>query len=233
MDEAAVTRSAALDAVEDVEPTELRDRIEAQLEGGSMVPGALTILSVRALADGMASPFTSEDGSLLDPVAKRAAGVQLIYDGLRLIRALAHDEPWVDGDRTTGDIDVLVADVLVARGFHLLARTEAAGKAVETVRSFGRDQTVRSETGDASLNWNLEADILELAVVAGSNLGDGSLSPGVTEFATEMAAQCEYSENGSGGFPATGVVFSENTVDRLSALDSEPGGESVTTSVDD
>lgn len=233
MDEATVTRRAALEAVEDVDPTRLRGRIEDQLEGGSMVPGALTILSVRALADGMASPFTSEDNSLLDPVATRAAGVQLIYDGLRLTRALAHDEPWEDGDRSTGDLDVLVADVLVARGFHLLARTEAAAKAVETVQSFGRDQTVRNETDDPSLNWNLEADILELAVVAGSNLGDGSLSPRVTDFASEMANECDSAGSESSGFPATGTVFSENTVDRLSTLGSESGGESVTTSVDD
>jgi hypothetical protein len=233
MDEAAVTRRAALEAVEDVEPTRLQDRIGQQLERGSMVPGALTILSVRALADGRASPLTDEGDSLLDPVAKRAAGVQLIYDGLRLTRTLAHDEPWVDGDRSAGDLDVLVADVLVARGFHLLARTEAAATAVETVRAFGQDQTVRTETDDASLNLNLEADVLELAVVAGANLGERGLSPGVTEFATEMAARCDRTKSEASGFPATGAVFSEKTVDRLSALGGDSGGESVTTSVDD
>lgn len=233
MDEAAVTRRAAIEAVQDVAPAQLRGRIEDQLERGSMVPGVLTILSVRALADGMGSSLVSDDDSLLDPVATRAAGVQLIYDGLRLTRTLAHDEPWVDGGTDSGNFDILAADVLVARGFHLLARTEAADRAVETVRAFGRDQTVRRETDDPELDWNLEADVLELALFAGAGLSERSLAKGVPQFAAEMAGGVNRNGQQNCGFPTTGSFFAENTVDRISALGTDTAGEGVTTSVDD
>jgi len=86
-----------------------------------------------------------------DTVVDRAAGVQLIYEGLRLTRSVAHEEPWVTAATQESDIDadmdVLTADVLVARGFALLACTDAAAAAVEVVRAFGRDQTLREREG--------------------------------------------------------------------------------------
>lgn len=220
MEEAAAVRRAALSAVEDVDPAPLRERIESQLGKGSMAPGVLTLLTVEALEAG-----PSGDGSLADPVTERAAGVQLIYDGLRLTRQLSQDEPWNSGEKGDGDLAVLAADVLVARGFYLLARTEAAEAAVETVRAFGRDQTVSQETGDPSMARNLEADVLELATVAGATMAKESATPRLREFASDMA-------NGS-PFPDAEAFFEETVTETISALGSDPtGSQGVTTSAD-
>ena len=161
MREAARTRRAAVEATADVEPTALREYITNVLQTESMTPGAVTI----ACADG-----SSDDSSDL---VDRAAGVQLIYDGLRLTRHLATTEPWDADSRAEGDADlrILAADILVARGFELLARTPAAQKAVETVRSFGRAQR-QPETADVTAASQLEADVAELAVIAGTTLAD-------------------------------------------------------------
>jgi hypothetical protein len=223
MQEVAAVRRAALDAVEDVEPAGLRERIERHLESGSMVPGVLTLLSVRAIADG---PDVDPDEAPVDPIATRAAGVQLIYDGLALTRDLAHDEPWLHGDAEEGDLAILAADVLVARGFYLLARTEAADAAVETVQAFGRDQTVRRVTEDPSLDRNLEADVLELAVVAGTTAAGGQVTPRLREFVTGLAD--------TASFPPAEQFFGDGVGDSLGTLAAEvPASEGVLTSVDD
>jgi hypothetical protein len=200
MDEAAAVRRAARHAVEDVEPEPLRERIESHLESASMVPGVLTLLCVRAFDDGTNTFAVDPAGDLADPVAERAAGVQLIYDGLRLTRDLAHEEPWAGVQRADSDdraealraaddadLAILAADVLVARGFYLLARTEAAGAAVGVVRAFGRDQTVRRRTGEDGLDRNLEADVLELAAVAGATVAGRTATPGLREYAAGLA----------------------------------------------
>jgi hypothetical protein len=141
MDEAATCRCAAVDAVEDVYPDRLRDDIVAFVEDGSLAPGTLALRCARAV----------DDTTDLDAIANRAAGVQLIYDGLRLTRTLAHSQPWMGrDDQTQPNLDILAADVLVARGFYLLATTDAAGKAVETVRTFGREQTNRRSALEAA-----------------------------------------------------------------------------------
>jgi len=223
MEEAAAVRRAALDAIEDVDPVPLRTRIETQLSEGSMAPGVLTILTARALDSGPSTDV--EDGTLLDPVAHRAAGVQLIYDGLRLTRELATDEPWVSDAKDDGDLAVLAADVLVARGFYLLARTEAADAAVEVVQAFGRDQTVGRVTGDDALRRNLEADVLELAVVAGAALADGSPSPRLREYAADMA-------NGS-PFPDAEAFFPDTVTETIDTFATEnTGSQGVRTSAD-
>lgn len=226
MDEAAATRRAALEALGTVEPPGLRDRLEGQLEAGSMVPGVLTILAARATRE--TAPVAPANDSLLEPVARRAAGVQLIYEGLRLTRTLAAEVPWVDGDREEADLSILVADVLVARGFYLLARTEAASRAVDTVQAFGRDQTVRHQTDDECLDLSLEADVLELAVVAGATVGDTGVTPGLMEFATEMAERTV-----TAGFPETEAFFPENVGDRLATLATDTTGSEGVTTVDD
>ncbi|MFP8957561.1 hypothetical protein ACLI4Y_12595 [Natrialbaceae archaeon A-CW3] len=127
----------------------------------------------------------------LEAVAHHAAGVQLIYEGLRLTRSLAHEEPWAD---TTGDgqadLEILAADILVARGFYLLARTDAATTAVRTVRQFGRDQTLRADASAADatgLDANLERDVLELAVRTGATAVDAHASSGLLEVASTVA----------------------------------------------
>jgi hypothetical protein len=163
MDEAARARRAARETVDDVEPDALRGLIDQLLESRSMSPGALVVRAA----------LLSDEDVASEAVSERAAGVQLIYDGLRLTRELAHDEPWTEADRKAeADMSILAADVMVARGFYLLARTNAAGKAVDTVRSFGRDQTHHRENSpdDTTLDTGLETDALELAVIAGTTV---------------------------------------------------------------
>ena len=219
MEKADSCRRAAVEAVADVEPPRLYEYIESVLDRASMVPAALTLESAAAMApeghvladqdgrhcDGESEtdrdrPLSAEFDS--ERIVTHAAGVQLIYEGLRLTRSLAHDEPWTapDGDADEGDLAILAADILVARGFSLLARTDAAGKAVRTVRSFGRDQTRRTElepeTASAvgpdgvdpeSLDANLERDVLELAVRAGAVAVDETPSPQLLAVAKDLA----------------------------------------------
>jgi len=223
MQEVAAVRRAALDAVEDVTPVRLRERIERQLTASSMVPGVLALKIVRALADGS---DVEPDEAPVDPVAIRAAGVQLIYDGLALTRELVHGEPWHQGGREDGNLAVLAADVLVARGFYLLARTEAADAAVETVRAFGRDQTVRRVAADPSLDRNLERDVLQLAVIAGTTAAGGQAPPQLREFAADLATEPS--------FPPAEEFFTVDVVDSLGTLAADaPANEGVVTSIDD
>jgi hypothetical protein len=224
MEEVAAVRRAALDAVADIDPAKLRERLEDRLGAASMVPGALTLRSVRAVADrSLAEPDPTE--ALLDPVAERAAGVQLIYEGLALTRQLAHEDPWSGGSGDEGDLAILAADVLVARGFYLLARTEAADAAVDTVRAFGRDQTVRRATDDPTLDRNLEADVLELAVIAGTTAAGGQVTPRLREFAVGLADEP--------GFGPAEEFFSEPVADSLCALAAEAPTQEGVLSLDD
>jgi hypothetical protein len=132
-----------------------------------MIPGTVAVLTAESFGS---------DGISVDGLLNRAVGVQLIYDGLRLTRELVDGEPWNEGSKTKADMGILAADVMVARGFYLLARSDAAGCAVEVVRSFGRDQTELREGGDESLESRLEADVLELAVLAGATTVGVSVS---------------------------------------------------------
>jgi len=198
MEEAAAVRRAALAAVDDVDPARLRDRIEDRIEAASMTPGVCTLVSASATG-------CEHDR---DGISERAAGVQLIYEGLRLTRTLAHDDPWLDGDRDAADLDVLIADILVSRGFYLLARTEAADAAVEVVRAFGTDQTVRRETEDDSLDRNLEADVLELAVVAGVTAAGAHPTPRLREYTNDLV---------NDALPAVDI-FGDDVIETLASL---------------
>lgn len=221
MEEAAAVRRAASEATADVVPEELRETIDEYVADGSVVPGVLTLLSARTVV-----------GDDPEGLARQAAGVQLIYDGLRLTRELAQDNPWGDattgspGDRDVGDqavrddadMAILAADVLVSRGFYLLARTEAAEDAVAVVRAFGRDQTDREaadEAGAADIDRNLEADVLELAVTTGVTAAGGRLDDAdglATDFAPERA-----------GFAPAEAFFDGGRRDRLSSLTIDSG----------
>jgi hypothetical protein len=179
MEDVAAVRQAALASVEDIEPVTLRDRITDRLDHASLTPGVLTLVAARAATD---TPSDDHDG-----VTNRAAGVQLIYEGLALTRQLADDNPWVAGDRDAADLDILIADILVSRGFSLLAHTDAADDAVDVVRSFGHDQTVSRTTGDETLDGALESDICELAVSAGVTSMDRQPTAPLRTYAGELA----------------------------------------------
>jgi|AntDeeMetagen192_2_1112575.scaffolds.fasta_scaffold05811_3 hypothetical protein len=225
MEEAAAVRRAALAAVEDVEPDRLHARIEDRLDTASVTPGVLTLASARAVRD-----------ESVERLAERAAGVQLIYEGLGLTRTLARDDPWADADvraaengdgtgRDEADLDILIADILVSRGFYLLARTEAAEAAVAVVRAFGTDQTVRRVTGDDSPDTDLEADVLELAVVAGTTAAGGRAPARLREYATELATD---------GLPPVDRVAESDVLESLGTLagTEPPASDGVRTSAD-
>jgi hypothetical protein len=169
MQDAARARTAARDAVDDITPSRLSEVIDDRLAAASMAPGVLAIASARV----------READADRECVERRAAGVQLIYEGLRLTRSLVREDPWAADPQVDipADVDVVAADVMVARGFRLLARTEAADKAVETVRAFGRSETDR-RAGRGSAADVLEADVFELAAIAGATAaGDDAPRP--------------------------------------------------------
>jgi hypothetical protein len=205
MDDAERTRETARQALSDVEPGRLRDVLDDRLASASMTPAVLTLVSARAL-----DPGVSVAG-----LCERAAGVQLVYEGLRLTRTLAHEEPWttVDGPDIDADLDILAADVLVARGFYLLARTEAADRAVEVVRAFGRDQTDRAHAPDpAAVDGNLEADVLALATVAGATAVGREAPTALVDYAESLARRHE------GDLPPPTVAIPEAAGDRIASL---------------
>jgi len=206
MDDAVRARRAATDALADIDPERLREVLRDRLADASMTPSVLTLVSARTL----------DSAVDIDPLAERAAGVQLIYEGLRLTRVLAHDEPWTDGDADAerADLDILAADVLVSRGFYLLARTETAERAVEVVRAFGRDQT-RRRADDADVNAldrNLEADVFALAVAAGTTAVGVAPSEDLLDYASGLAREFE------GELPPPDAALPETTPDRILAL---------------
>ena len=211
MDDAARARDAACEALADVEPERLREALENRILDAAVTPGVLALVTARAL-----DPEVD-----LTAVVDRAAGVQLIYEGLRLTRSVAHEEPWVTAPTHEADIeadmDVLTADVLVSRGFSLLACTDAAAAAVEVVRAFGRDQTLRDRDGTdpsaaAALDRNLEIDALELAVVAGTTAIGGDPPEELLAYAREIAADYD------GEFPPPGRALPETTADRIADI---------------
>lgn len=217
MEPAVRARRAGRQAVRDVAPDHLRERICALLDKSAMVPGALALSTAQAVKDGDAGP-SAGDGSHKTPessmgtgadsetatdvaaecgstspvgIEERAAGVQLIYEGLALTRALADEPPWEhDPPHTDSNVDILAADVMVARGFSLLARTEAADKAVETVQSFGRDET-DGQQGRAAPPHSLETDVFELAVLAGTTAFGVHPSDALLAYGAELAASLD------------------------------------------
>ena len=211
MDDAARARDAACEALADVEPDQLREALEARIANAAVTPGVLALVTARAV-DPEVDP---------DAVVDRAAGVQLIYEGLRLTRSVAHEEPWeTAATRETdidADMDVLTADVLVSRGFSLLACTDAAAAAVEVVRAFGRDQTLRDRertdpAAATALDRNLEIDSLELAVVAGTTAVGGDPPEELLTYARDLAADDD------GEFPPPGRALPETTADRIADI---------------
>jgi hypothetical protein len=91
-----------------------------------------------------------------------------------------------------------VADVLVARGFSLLARTAVSSEAVETIRRFARDETNRYiERPDSDhADRVLEADVFELGIVAGVTATGAHRPVGTHEIAATLAVSVDDDSNG-------------------------------------
>lgn len=209
MEEVAAVRRVAIDVTADVVPLELRKLILETVHATSMVPGVVTVRC----------PNRMEIRST-DALIERGAGVQLIYDGLRITRQLAQDDPWasqITSDRELANLSILAADVLVSRGFYLLARTAAAEAAVDVVRAFGHDQTEREDadsTAKEPLNLKLEIDILHLALIAGFSM-DGSPPEDCHTIAEQLAPETP-------GFGSVEQFFG-NDVDALATVRIDSG----------
>ena len=161
MDAVSRVRAASCRAVEEVEPIRLREIITNQIEGDTPTFGLATIVVSEEVGR------TNEEPAILD---SKAAGVQLIYEGLRLTQDLVRGNRWKNNEQKLNtDMDLLAADVMVAKGFHLLSHTKAAHKAVETVRTFGITETKWSDKNDGTPvpHMSLEKNIFELAIIAG------------------------------------------------------------------
>lgn len=170
-------------AISDVVPAPLRTRVDDHLQESDLTAGRLTRLAAEAV-DREADP---------EELDRRVVGVQLIYEGLKITRTLVRAPPWADEPAVEADLNVLVADVLVARGFSLLAQTEATDEAVETIRRFARDETNRgaSRPDSAVHDHALEADIFELSIVAGVTATGVGRPNGTRAFATTLAASLD------------------------------------------
>ena len=74
------------------------------------------------------------------------------------------------------DLEIIAADILVARGMERLAPTPAAVAAVEVVREFGRHEADRRDGADRSAARPLETSIVDLAVTVGAALGESAVA---------------------------------------------------------
>lgn len=160
MDDAARVRSETLRTVRDVSPEKLGDRISALLCEAEWTPALVSVASARhhGADPTEGRPFES------------AASVQQIYVGLAITRELIESTPWGSAtDATEADIDIIAADVLVAKGMAQLAETDAAMAAVEVVREFGQFEAERSAEAAQTGARPLEECILELAVHVGAS----------------------------------------------------------------
>jgi len=214
MDETVQARAAFREGIGDIAPDALRSRLEDVLESASMAPGALTLLTATTL----------EESVDLDTASRRGAGVQMSYEGLRLSRDLVHNDPWSNGDRDDGDMDAIAAEVLVARGFEYLAHTGVALDVVEAVRHFGRDQTLRETASDpASLDRQLEADFIRIAVRAGADVALGEVPDSIDAVADELAE-----ELGTAPLPETATALGgvdERLSNAVPSPDTTPAGD--------
>lgn len=182
MKEVNQVRESMDDSLADVGPESFRERIAAVLEGTSLTPGALTIKTARAI----------EPAISMELVARRGAGVQLSYEGLRLTRSILDGEPWQDApDSESYYLDLLAADVLVSHGFNHLADTGTATQAVEIVQRFGRNQTHEQAAQPEKTESTLEIDAIELAVNTGADCAMQTVPPSITAYATDLAREIQ------------------------------------------
>ena len=234
MDLAATAEQATRRELAEIEPARLREHLTGQLADGSMVPGALTLQVGQTVGTAAASPAAGPS------VQRRAAGVQLVSVGLTRTRALVADANWEQRrpERTDTELGLIAADVAVARGTQLLARTAAADPVVAVIRQFGRDQTSSAESSDSGSTadqaaevrnrsqsrsrsrseGSLERQLLELAVVAGGSVGHAG-SPRLEELAEELAA-CLTDDD---GFEPVTRIRSEAVTTRLAAARPQAG----------
>lgn len=177
MEEGPAVRSAVLQSLREVSPAPFSTRLERTLEGRPLTPGVLAVRTARAV-----------DGTIaLEAAAERGAAVQLTYEGLRLTRSIVETEPWPPSEEGDPDVDVVAAEVLVAKGLYKLSHSGVRGRIVQTIQRFGRSLS----RDDAAVETSLEADFVVFAIAAGADLAAPTVPPGLVEYARELAAEIE------------------------------------------
>lgn len=168
-------------SLEDIEPVSFRERLHSVIDGVSLTPGVLTIVTARAL----------EPSIEVTSSARRGAGVQLSYEGLRLTRSVLREKDWEHDESTPYYRDLLAASVLVSRGFYYLADTGVADQAVDIVQRFGRNRAYQQQSVDTELEDSLEIDAIKLAINAGADMAVQTIPPAVTTYADTIARELE------------------------------------------
>ena len=168
--------------VSDIEPVSFQRELRSVLADASLTPAVLTVYTAQAI-----------DPSIdVAAAARRGAAVQLSYEGLRLTRRLAREEPWTtDSDNAEHHVDLLVSEVLVARGLYHLAPTGVAGRTVEIARRFGRNHTNEHLPDATPTEPSLEVDVIILAIDAGADLAMESVPEPLLEYADTLARRLE------------------------------------------
>lgn len=178
MQEVSYVSEALQESLDDIEPVAFRQRLHSVIEGVSLTPAVLTVKTARAI-----EPSIDVESS-----AKRGAGVQLSYEGLRLTRSMIREKHWEAGnDRDSYYFDLLAAAVLVSRGYYYLADTGVATQSVEIVRRFGRNQTYEQQTDVQDLENSLEIDVIKLSVNAGADLAMQTIPPSIMSYGESLA----------------------------------------------
>ena len=171
--------SDALDrSLDALEPPPFRDRAREVVGRTPATPGVLTVRTAR----------TVDPAVDIETAARRGAGVQLCYEGLDLTRSLLDDRPWEDGDRDYHR-DLLVAEVLVSRGFNTLSQAGTVTDVVAIVQRFGRIQTELDRVGGRDRERPLDRDILELGVNTGADLALDGVPDPVRAHSSEIATR--------------------------------------------
>ncbi len=247
MDEAAEVRGAAREAVSDVVPPRLRDGLVARVDEGWPAPGVLTLLSARAAADGAVEGAAERAAAVQIVYEGLSLTRRLVHDepwadvcdaddGIDSSDAgdvVGSGGAAPDADAAVRDpdeganLDVVAADVLVARGESLLARTEAADRSVEILQSFGRDQTTRDPSRPVGADRRLEADMFELAVIAGSTLARSEPPRRLLEWAQDLATTLP-----AESLPEPSSLVDREEVPSVAGRTPAPAGEGGTTSTD-
>lgn len=173
MDEVVRVRARAIEALQDVTPPVVEDRIESRLGATPTEPAGVALASARFHGDEPVGAYQLDC----------ACAMLHIYEGLRTTRELIIDEPWSDADSRPhdADLEVIAAEILVASAVSTLARTDAAEATVQVVREFGQYQALRDEPTPDSPGGPLEQNILELAVIVGAASVEEPADPGVIE----------------------------------------------------
>lgn len=169
-------------ATADIEPASFKAHLRGELGDVPLTPAALTVTSGHAL----------DPSAPLDPLAERGVGVQLGYEGLRLTRDLIEGDAWSDADAGSGpDLDVLAAEVFVARGIHLLTGTDIVDQAIEIVRRFGRNRAHERSGAVNARERSLEADVISLAVNASAAEVLDTVPPSVDDYGTSLGSDLD------------------------------------------